>query len=116
MSDGSATLVPGDERPSWDGLDLSVDVEGPYLVVALRGEVDASNVGALPTVVAGATNGDDAVRLDIGEVTFLDSSLLRAILACEAMLATTGVEFKVRRATDQARRIFEITSLAYLLE
>jgi anti-anti-sigma factor len=116
MSDGSATLVPDDERRSWDGLDVSFAVDGRYLVVALRGEIDAANVAALPTVVAGASNGDDAVRLDIGDVTFLDSSLLRAILACEAMLAATGVELKVRRPTEQARRIFEITSLSYLLE
>jgi anti-anti-sigma factor len=71
---------------------------------------------ALPTVVAGASSGDDAVRLDIADVTFLDSSLLRAILECEARLAATGVELKVRRPTEQARRIFEITSLSYLLE
>jgi anti-anti-sigma factor len=115
LADGFATLAPVRGR-SAPGLEVSLSVEGACLVVALSGELDAANVAALPTVVGGASNGDAAVRLDIGDVTFLDSALLRAILQCEAMLAATGVELKVRRPTVQASRIFEITGLTHLLE
>ncbi|HWL45093.1 MAG TPA: STAS domain-containing protein [Ilumatobacter sp.] len=99
-----------------NGLEVTLSVDGPHLVVALHGEIDAANADLLPAVVAGAVNGDDSVRVDITNVTFLDSSLLRALLICETRLLIDGVELKVRNPSPQARRIFELTNLASLLE
>lgn len=98
------------------GLRIEVVIDGDCVVVALRDEIDMSNAELLPTVVASAVNGDASVRIDLSRVTFLDSSGLRAILACEALLAREGTTLRVVNATDQSRRIFEICGLSYLLE
>lgn len=97
---------------------LSVDwaIDGPHLVVALSGEIDLSNSQALPDAIAAGLGTGSSVRVDIGNVTFLDSSLLRALLMCQARLAPIGIDLKVRNACPQARRIFEIAHVDSLLE
>lgn len=97
------------------GLEVSWSIEGPHLVIALAGEIDAANADSLPDVVIGALSDDRSVLVDLAAVTFLDSSLLRALVQCRSRLADTGVECRVRNPTAQARRIFEITALTDLL-
>ena len=89
--------------------------EGDGVVVALSGEIDLANAASLPAVVAGVVNGDTSVVIDLTDVTFLDSSGLRAILICEASLAAQGVSLRVAHPTLHVRRVFEITSLGHLL-
>jgi anti-sigma B factor antagonist len=98
-----------------DGLPVSVAVEGDDLVVYLSGEIDISNADGLPSTLFAAASGDRKVLIDIGQVSFLDSSGLRAILICEATLSREGVSVKVRNPTDQSRRVFEISGLRHLL-
>jgi anti-anti-sigma factor len=97
------------------GLEVSVSIEGDGVVVALSGEIDLANAASLPAVVAGVVNGDTSVVIDLTDVTFLDSSGLRAILICEASLAAQGVSLRVAHPTLHVRRVFEITSLGHLL-
>ena len=109
----AAIVTAAQEFP--DGLPVSVEVEGDRLVVYLSGEIDISNADGLPAALFAAASADRAVVIDIGEVSFLDSSGLRAILICEATLSREGIEVKVRNATDQSRRVFEISGLRHLL-
>jgi anti-anti-sigma factor len=98
------------------GLPVDWSIDGPHLIVALRGEIDLSNAQALPDAVAAGLGTGTSVRVDIAEVTFLDSSLLRALLLCQARLAPSGIDIRVRNAAPQARRIFELANVASLLE
>lgn len=99
------------------GLPVSVAVEGDDLVVYVKGDIDIGNADGLPAALLAATSGTDtSVLIDIAEVTFLDSSGLRAILICEATLSREGITLKVRNATEQSRRVFEISGLRHLLE
>lgn len=116
MYDSTTAVACGAQRPTAAGLDVAFAVEGPHLVASLSGDVDLVNVEALPAVLAGAVSGDESLRIDIGAVTFLDSSLMRALLISESQLTATGVDVKVRHATPQAQRVFELTGLTSLLE
>ena len=98
------------------GLEISFAVDGRHLIVSLAGEIDVANADLLPAVVAGALKGDDSVRIDIAEVTFLDSSLLRALVVCQANLQAAGIDVRVRNPSPQALRVFELTSLTSLVE
>lgn len=107
-------MTASDELPY--GLPLAVTVEGDSLVVYLRGEIDISNAEGLPaTLLAAADGSDTSVVIDIAEVTFLDSSGLRAILMCEATLSREDIRLKVRNPSEQSRRVFEISGLRHLL-
>lgn len=116
MYDSIAGATCAMSRRATVGLDLAFAIDGPHLVASLSGEVDLANVDALPAVLAGAVRTDESLRIDIGEVTFLDSSLMRALLVTELQLAATGTDVKIRRPTLQARRVFELTGLTSLLE
>ena len=95
---------------------MAVTVEGSDLVVYLKGEIDISNAESLPAALLAATDGSDTtVLIDIGDVTFLDSSGLRAILMCEATLSREDIALKVRNPSEQSRRVFEISGLRHLL-
>jgi len=98
------------------GLEVSAAIDGPHLVIALHGEIDTSNVDAFHAALCGMVRHDSSIRVDLSRVTFLDSSLLRALLASQAQFARAGVDFKVRNPTQQARRIFEVTNLSSLLD
>lgn len=102
--------------PGLGALNVSFVSEGSTLVATLSGEVDMANAEALPPAVLAVADAHTHVRIDIAEVTFLDSSLLRALLICQARLAAAGGELKVRNASPQAQRIFEVTNLGSLLE
>jgi anti-anti-sigma factor len=96
---------------------ISVSIEDGSVVVKLAGELDAGNSDALPAAIMAATSETDApVLIDIGDVTFLDSSFLRVIILCGQALEAEGRTVRVRNASDQARRTFEITHLTDLLE
>jgi anti-anti-sigma factor len=113
-------MRPDDTLPLTDpperGPHVSVGRDGPQVVVTLRGEIDASNADAIPDLVVHAAEGCTSVRVDISDVTFLDSTLLRALLICQTRLVIAGVDFKVRSPSPQARRTFELTHLESMLE
>lgn len=116
MTDLVAAPDPLTDHLRSGGLSVDWSIDGPHLVVALSGEIDLSNAQALPDAVAAGLGSGSSVRVDIARVTFLDSSLLRALLICRAQLAPSGVDVKVRNAHPQARRIFELANVASLLE
>ena len=105
--------MPAEGAPS----DPPISIEHGGVVVKLAGELDSSNSEGLPAAIMAATSETDAsVLIDIGEVTFLDSSFLRVIILCSKALEAEGRTVRVRNASDQARRVFEITHLTDLLE
>lgn len=97
-------------------LAVSWSVEGDHLVAGLSGEIDAATARQLPDAVLAVLGGEPVVVVDLAEVTFLDSSLLGALVHCRAELAERGVECRVRNPAPQARRILEIASLEFLLD
>jgi anti-sigma B factor antagonist len=109
-----------DETDSND-LPFRFTSEPPVLVVHLHGEIDLDNAPTISKAVmghvAGLGSGDlTQVVVDMGEVVFMDSSGLNALLTCQARLAERDTGFVVRNATGPIRRLFEITGLDGLFE
>jgi anti-anti-sigma factor len=118
MSSASETPSRQPDRQAVGAADLpmSWNIEDGHLVITLSGEIDAANADALPAAVCAAVNGGKSVLIDVSQVSFLDSSFLRAILMCAAGLEADGVEVKVRNPQSQARRLFETTRLTHMLD
>jgi anti-anti-sigma factor len=98
------------------GLPLSVEIDGAHVVIRLRGEIDVSNADLLLPAAVGAVAGDDSLRLDLADVTFLDVGALRQLLICEACLARDGVDVKLRNVPAHIRQVLEHAQLAHLIE
>ena len=87
------------------------------LVVTLSGELDAFDAPTLRAAFADAVAAAPrVVVLDLAPVTFLDSTILGAIVGLLRRLREAGGELRVVLPDSTARRVFEITGLDTALD
>lgn len=80
------------------------------VVLVLAGELDPSTVGLLDTAVEAAlAEGAESLVIDLADVTFLDSSGLRALIGAHTHLAPEPL--RLRAPSAAARRLLAITGL-----
>ena len=82
--------------------------------VVLSGEIDASTCVILDDWLDQYDNVGPLV-LDMSEVSFIDSSGLRVLVAQHQKSMERGIAFEVVDASRAALRLFEITGLAEVL-
>jgi len=82
--------------------------------VVLSGEIDASTCAVLDDWLDQYDNAGPLV-LDMSEVSFIDSSGLRVLVAQQQKSTESGNAFEVVDASRAALRLFEITGLAEVL-
>ena len=79
------------------------------------GEIDAANNQHLEDVLTSLAHGDADVVVDLGAVTFIDSSGLRSLLTGQRSARAAGRGFRIADASDAVRRVLEITGVADVL-
>jgi anti-sigma B factor antagonist len=85
--------------------------------MALAGELDAYDAPGLRSSFQTLLKGEPAVIvLDLSAVTFLDSTVLGAIVGLLRRTRESGRELRVVLPETTARRIFEITNLEAALD
>lgn len=92
---------------------LTVDIrEHPSArLVAVAGRFDAHTQSTVADAMHGATD----LVLDLGEVTFVDSSGLATLVRTHTRLARDGGALIVRAASQPVRIILELTGLERIL-
>jgi anti-sigma B factor antagonist len=90
--------------------------EGEIKVVALRGELDFDEAPALEHALAELrADGDRAIVVDLGELMFIDSSGISALVgAARAASADRGL-LVVASPTPHVQRVFDIVRLSELV-
>lgn len=87
-----------------------------YTVVWVRGEVDAATRMTLVDSVARAAELDGMTLLvDLSEVTFMDASIVGAIVESRNRLASRGQLLEVRAPSPRALRLLDLCGLAHLV-
>jgi anti-sigma B factor antagonist len=84
------------------------------VIVAVEGEHDIYTASALREQVDDAFRSGTAVVIDLSDATFLDSSILRALLAARNQAEEQASGFAVALDGSKApavQRIFEVTGL-----
>lgn len=76
------------------------------------GEIDLATAGQVQSALNEALGAGTVVELDLSEVTFIDSTGLRAILLTHNSAQEQGREFTVTGANAAARRLLELTGVA----
>ncbi len=85
-------------------------------VVALRGEFDLHGAGMLAERMADLIDWDvPAIEIDASEVTFIDSSGIKALLDARQAAHEAGVDFSVGSASDRFVRVARVTGVSDLL-
>ncbi len=85
-------------------------------VVALSGRLDLSAAGSVRELFAGLI-GQDRRRIvvDLGNVEFIDSSGLGALISGLKAARVAGGTLAIARPNDQARLVLELTTLDRVL-
>lgn len=86
------------------------DVDASTYVIALRGELDVATVPALDEPLHEAiAEGKRGVAIDLGELTFLDSTGLMVLLNGLRRLTREGGRLVIACHNPTVLRLFEIT-------
>lgn len=88
-------------------LEITAAADG---VLTLRGAVDAHTAGQLETSLVDVADQPE-VRLDMADVTFLDSSGLRVVIAAQKRLDEAERRLVLRSPSEVVLRLIEITGL-----
>lgn len=78
--------------------------------ILLAGEVDANTCHLLESVLDDRA-GTEHVVCDLSDVTFIDSSGLRVLIATHGRLTEQGGSFELRRPSEAVVRLFELTGV-----
>lgn len=96
-------------------VDVGPDVLEGATLIAVSGDLDLSTSAALETRLETRLEGFEAARstivLDLSDVTFMDSTGLRALWTIRQRVASTGGQTLLRAPSDAVRRVLKTTKL-----
>ena len=81
------------------------------VVVVLRGELDLDGAEPLADAMLGAIRNGSDVSVDLGELTFIDSSGLGVFVRAGRLAREQGVHFDLARATPTIARTFVLSGM-----
>ena len=96
-----------DEQLCWS---VCAGTDGSTLVV-LKGELDCAYEAAVTRLLTGVVDQGAPVTVDLGQLTFLDSSGLRCFLHAAQEASARGSRLVVTNATGMVRRVIEIAGI-----
>jgi anti-sigma B factor antagonist len=102
-------VVEGELRVT---VEIAGDTADSWPIVRVSGEVDVQTSPALDEQLRSvADQGHPSVLVDLGEVTFLDSTGLSALIAGLRRCQAAGGELHVLSPRPNVRKVLEITGL-----
>jgi anti-anti-sigma factor len=98
-------------------LEVTTQDSGGQVTVSLKGELDLSSVGKVEEELARVEADDPSVLvLDLSQLSFLDSTGLRAVVTADERARSNGRRLVIVRGPDPVQRVFAITRLEDRLE
>jgi anti-anti-sigma factor len=95
-------------------LSIELQPEGDQVVLRLAGEIDADSCAALDAALAGLPPDRDHVTLDLGGVTFMDSTGIAEIIRAAQPHEPGSRVVRLRNPHPHVRRLLELTGLTDL--
>jgi anti-sigma B factor antagonist len=97
-----------------DRLDVEVQTQGGQMLLVLHGELDLGNESQLHDVVMAqlAAHDPTKLRLDLADISFLDSSGINALLDIRKYAASHGIGVEIVAVSHRVARILTIVGLA----
>jgi anti-sigma B factor antagonist len=92
-----------------------VEMDGDVAVLHAEGDVDLASADAMKVALAGALEQSSTVVVDLGDVGFIDSTGLSALIWGHGQAQEAGGSLRLRRPTPMLRRLLEITALESVL-
>jgi anti-sigma B factor antagonist len=100
------------DTPSTSPFQVRVSADGDDVTLHLVGDFDLTAAESFQSWVEGAVDGNGgAVVVDLGDVAFIDSTGISALLVMRRRLESRGRELRVANVRAGAARVFELTGL-----
>ena len=97
-------------------LQISSELVEGVATLRLRGELDLASARQLEGSFAAIDEqGPSRVTIDLGELAFIDSSGLRALLLADARAGERGYELVLLPGQEPVQRVFEMTGALNVL-
>jgi anti-anti-sigma factor len=97
-------------------LDIATENHGDVRVIRLSGELDIATAPRLISTVCDlAGTGPKRIELDCGDVGFVDSAGVRALIVSRNEAAQRGSHLEVVAASTSMGRVLDMTGLSPLL-
>jgi anti-sigma B factor antagonist len=87
-----------------------------YSLVSVRGEIDLHSAPKVQHAVERGANGVEAVVLDMGEITFMDSTALSMLMRAKDELQERGISLRLAAPSDAVERLFDVTGFGEYFE
>jgi anti-sigma B factor antagonist len=98
-------------------MELNIEIIGEVAVAKVFvDELDASNSGEFKQQIAPVLAAHSKVVIDLGELRFIDSSGLGAMLSCLRQLTAKGGDLKLCQLSPPVRAAFELVRLHRVLD
>jgi len=94
-----------------ESLEVSVVTVGQVATVVLKGEIDPATADLFAEGLAQASTQAPRVVVDMGGVTFIDSTGLRVLLEARERSGQNGEALVISAPSTSTRRLFEISQL-----
>ena len=92
---------------------VDIDTTPNSVIVTVTGEVDTADADRVGEVLAGvAAKGRPIVRVDLGGLTFADSSAVKAIIIGARAAEARGFAYELVNPHGSIRRLLGVTGLA----
>jgi anti-anti-sigma factor len=85
------------------------------ILVALSGDVDLATATIVDEELRRAEQSEDLVVLDLGDVSFMDSTGLRIVISAHERLHERGASLEIRQVPPQVARLFELVGVNHHL-
>jgi anti-sigma B factor antagonist len=99
-----------------DPFSVSSDSSPGVVTVVVTGEVDLDTAPTVRDEILRHLHGGAAVHLDLGDVTFMDSSGLHVLLATTRRASLVGAELRLVRLSARVQRLLELTGTEAVLQ
>lgn len=122
MTESAPSDRPASPRPAARGLDdpgFAYEVIGDdgTVVVRLRGELDLATAPELQRELLGILERPvSSLTLDLGELTFLDSSGLGALYRTRQAADAGSIELRLEAVPAHVLRVLDVTAMAPLFD
>jgi len=98
-------------------LEVDIDERDGLIRIELRGELDLATAPQVEEALEGAESAEPPlIALDLSQLSFLDSSGLRTIVAADGRAREAGRRLAVVKGPEAVQRVFTITGLEDRLE
>jgi anti-sigma B factor antagonist len=97
-------------------IQLTQETKSGWCVVAVRGRADGEAADELEAALRAALESNPKVAADLGNLEYISSAGLRAVIQAARAAQTKNVEFAVCALSASVKKVFDMSGMHHILK